>query len=67
MKLDPAELTRIGKDESPIALVKNEMVVFRRPKPRWFDEQLAGHTEVKPEPIVAGKAKKHSLATRFRT
>jgi len=67
MKLDPAKLTRIGKDKRLMGLIENKMVMFRRPKVGRLDAQLAGHTQVKPEPIVAGKEKKHALAMRFGT
>ncbi len=67
MKLHPAKLSRIGKDKRLMALVENEVVVLRRPKVGRLDAELAGHTQVKSEAIVARKAKKHSFAARFRT
>jgi len=66
VKLHPTKLPRIGKDERLMPLVENEMIVFRRPKVGRLDAQFAGHTEVKPEPIITGKAKKHAFAARFR-
>lgn len=40
----------IAKDQRPLCLMKNEMVVLLRAKSRWFHTQLARHAEMDPDP-----------------
>ena len=74
MKSDTSELTRIGKDERAITLIKNEMVMLCRAKLCRCDVNFSGHAKMNAEPaphvfpsannfgVVAGKFEEHAFA-----
>jgi len=65
MKSNPAELSWVGKDQCPILLMKNEVVVLARLKPGFFDAQFTGHAQMQAEPDIIREAKQHLLAMGF--
>jgi len=65
MKLNTAELTWIGKDQRPLTLIENKMIMLSRAKISVLGPQFAAHAEMESEPAVSGKAKQHSLPARL--
>jgi len=59
-------LSRVGKNQCPVLLMKNEVVVLTRLELRFFDAQFAGHAQMQAEPNVIREPKEHLLAMCFR-
>ena len=66
MEPNATELARVGEEEHAIALMQSEMVVLGRAISRRFDADLASHSEMNAEPIVARKFEEHSFAACVR-
>ena len=66
MKADPAEQSRIAKDERAPGLSQDAVVMFFRPEVRNLGAQLPGHAEMKTDPIAAGEFEEHLLSPSKR-
>src|SRR5688572_28019483 len=62
MKANTAEEARIAENEGLPGLAQNKMVMFFGAKSRRLDAQLAGHAEMKADPVAAGKFEEHLLS-----
>src|SRR5438067_6919919 len=66
MKSDTAKEARVAKNERAFRLMQNQMVVFFRTKAAGFDAQLAGHSEVNTEPVIARELEEHLFSPGLR-
>ena len=67
MKSDASKETGIPENKSLPPLLQDEVIVFLRAKSGWLRPQLSGHSQMDPDPVPAGKFKKHLLAARAGT
>ena len=61
MEADPAELPRVAENKRPLLLSQDEVIVLVGSKISRFHPELAAHSKMNPEPVIAGKHKEHLL------
>src|SRR4051812_37571925 len=59
VKADPAEEASIAKDERPLRLPQNKVVVLFRPETGRLDPQFSGHAKVNADRVPAGELEQH--------
>ena len=66
MKSHSPKETGIPKNQSPLPLLQDEVIMFLRTEAGSLGSQCAGHTEMNPDPISGGKLEKDKLPSGKR-
>lgn len=65
IKSDPAEETRVTKNESAFGLMQYEMIVFLGKEARGLKAQGPSHSQMDADPIIAGEFEQHLFSPRL--